>query len=357
MRLRLLIGCLFLVSACRAEPPETRDEPRPQTAQITYVGGMFLNSSFNGIVTSDRNIRRVRRSLRKPLWGLYELLKGPDIVRLKTHTVSAIYRPFGENPNLPHPGLAEIFALAGIDTVTLAAPALSGADESDLTTTRRALKAVGVDAVGFAAETSADALSGIEVRVVDLEDAKVALLGLYLGTEGVSGNGVAALPIEQRDAAVASVEQAVSEGGEGADLSFLMLGWHSKTDLKQRREICRAMIDRAGIDAVLSHHAGAMEGLEAHGGGLIIHNPGPALLMNIDEDSARPALVYRIHLRDRAIAWVEAQPIEARRKRAKIGMGKEYTHGTIRRLTRLSRELGTEVSNEHGRGVWEPSTK
>jgi poly-gamma-glutamate capsule biosynthesis protein CapA/YwtB (metallophosphatase superfamily) len=185
----------------------------------------------------------------------------------------------------------------------------------------------------------------------------VALLGLYLTTEGVTGNGVAALPIEDRSAAVSAVKQAVADVGEGADLSFLMLGWHSKTELKLRREICKAMIDEAGVEAVLSHHAGAMEGIEAHGGGLIVHNPGPALLMNIDKDSARPALVYRIHLRDRAIAWVEAQPIEARRKRTKIGMGNEYTHGTIRRLARLSRELGTEVTNENGRGIWEPSAK
>jgi hypothetical protein len=357
MRLSILIGCLFLISACQGEAPQTEGKPRPQTGQITYIGGMFLNSTLNSMVERESSHRKRRRSLRKPLWGLYELLKGPDVVRLKTHTVSAIYRPFGEDSKLPHPGLAEMLSLAGIDTVTVAAPALSVAEAQELASTREALEAVGVGAVGLAAETTANSISGVEVRVVDLEDAKVALLGLYLTDEDIPGNGVAALPIGEPDAAVSAVEQALAEGGKGADLAFLLLGWHSKTDLKPRRDICHAMIDRAGVDAVLSHHAGTMEGLEAHGGGLIIHNPGPALLMNLDEDTVQPALVFRIHLKDKAVSWVEIQPIEARRKRAKVGMGRELTHGTIRRLMRLSKELGTVVSAEHGRGIWEPSAE
>jgi len=357
MRLSMIIGLLLVLSACQAEAPETEGPPRPQTAQITYVGGMFLDSSLNAMVDKERSTRKRRGALRKPLWGLYELLKGPDIVRLKTETISAIYRPLGTDRKLPHPGLAEIFSLAGIDTVSLAAPALSIADAGELASTREALEAVGIDAVGLAAETSPGSVKGIEVKVVDLGDARVALAGLYLTDEEIKGNGVAALPIAERDAAVAAVKQAFEAVRDESDLSFLLLGWHSKTELKTRREICHALIDETGVDAVLSHHAGAMEGIEAYGGGLIVHNPGPALLMNLDRDSVRPAVVFRIHLADRAIKWVEAQPIEARRKLAKIGMGNELTHGTIRRLARMSKELGTAIADEHGRGVWEPSAK
>jgi hypothetical protein len=358
MRFWLLIGCLLLLCGCQAEAPLVDSPPRPQTAQITYIGGMFLNSSLNGIVDKERSIRRIRRSLRKPLWGLYELLKGPEIVRLETLTVSAIYRPMGADAKLPHPGLAEIFSLAGIDQISLAVPALAAADKSELASTVKALEAVGIGAVGLAAQTEQGAGTRIDVRVVDLEDARVAFLGLYLSEEEVAGdNGVAAFSFDEREAAVAAVKSALDGVGDDADLGFLMLGWHSKTDLAERREICHALIDEAGVDAILSHHAGAFEGIEAHGKGLIFHNPGPALLMNLDKTAVRPALVFRIHLADGAVSWVEVQPIEAHRKRVKIGMDREHTHGTINRLVRLSKELGTTITNEHGRGIWEPSAE
>jgi len=357
MRLPFLIGLLFLMGGCQPEAPLTETPVRPQTSQITYIGGMFLNSTLNRLVANETSIRKERRQLRKPLWGLYELLKGPEAVRLETRTLSAIYRPFGKNPKLPHPELAEIFSLAGIDEMSVAVPSLAIADEDEVRSTVEALRRVGIGSLGLASRTGEAGLSGLGVRLIELEAAKVAVLGLYLGDEEASGNGIAALPIGEHEAAVAGVKQALAESGDGADLSFLMLGWHSKTDLKLRRDICHAMIDRAGVDAVLSHHAGPMEGLESHGEGLIFHNPGPALLMNLDKEAVRPALAFRIHLKDGAVSWVEAQPTEARRKRAKIGMGKENTHGTIRRLARLSRELGTTITSEHGRGIWEPSAE
>lgn len=356
MRLASIVACLFLVGACQPEVQKEEGPPRPQTAQITFVGGMFLDTSLDRYA-DERSIRKRRRSLRKPLWGLYELFKGPDLVRLKTETISALYRPLAQGSGQPDPGLAEIFSLAGIDAMSLGTPMLAAADEQEVESTGKALATMGIAALGLAGQTSADAIADLEVRVIDLEDAKVALVGLYLTDEEIAGNGIAALPIDQREVAVATVKKALEQSRKGADLGFLMLGWHSKTDLKLRREICHAFIDRAGVDAVLSHHAGPMEGIEAHGGGLVIHNPGPALLMRLDKDSVRPAVVFRIHLDGGAITWVEAQPIEAHRKRAVIGMGKQNTHGTIRTLARLSRELGTEIVDEHGRGIWEPGAK
>lgn len=356
MRLVSIVACLVLLGACQPEARPEESPPRPQTAQITYVGAMFLDTSLDRYA-AERSDRKRRRSLRKPLWGLYELLKGPELVRLKTETVSALYRPLAKGSRQPDQGLAEIFSLAGIDSMSLATPMVAAAEEQEVRSTDRALAAVGIAPLGLAGQTSADAIADLNVRVIDLEDAKVALVGLYLTDEEVVGNGVAALPIEERENAVAAVKKALERDGEGADLGFLLLGWHSKTDLKLRREICHAFIDRAGVDAVLSHHAGALEGIEAHGKGLVIHNPGPALLMRLDKEAVRPAVVFRIHLADGAIKWVEAQPIETHRKLAKIGMGQQNTHGTIRTLARLSRELGTEVADEHGRGIWEPGAK
>jgi hypothetical protein len=353
MRLALIVGLLALTSACEGGPPVIEAPPRSQLSQVTFVGGLFLNASLNRLVADRDTIRDRRRALRKPLWRLYELFKGPEQLRLETVTVSSLYRPLGRGDELPDPALAEMLMLAGIDTVSLGTPMMSAAEDSEVTATRSALDRWGVAAIGRAASTDPDSISGLRTEVVELGQARVALLGLYLTDQELPGNGVAALKVDQRDAAVAAVKSAVDGLHGRADLAFLVLGWHSKLERKVRRELCHRFIDDAGIDAVLSHHAGAFEGLETHGKGVVIHNPAPALLMRLGEGETRPALVFRIHLRERKIDWIEAQPIEVLRKRSRIGIEDATTHGTVDRFVKLSRELGTTVENEYGRGIWE----
>jgi hypothetical protein len=357
MRLTLIVGLLALASACESGPPVIEAPARSQQAQVTFAGGLFISASLNRLVGDKGTIRDRRRALRRPLWRLYELLKGPAHLQLRTETVSAVYRPLGKGGELPDPALAEMLMLAGIDTVSLGSPMMSAASTSEVETTRKALDRWGVAAIGEAESSEADSISGLRTKIVDLGEARVALIGLYLTDQELTGNGVAALQVDQGQAAVTAVKSAVDAARKRADLAFLVLGWHSKLEREVRRGLCHDLIDDAGVDAVLAHHAGAFEGLEAHGKGVIIHNPAPALLMRLGEGETRPALVFRIHLHERAIDWIEAQPIEVLRKRSRIGIEDGTTHGTIDRFVKLSRELGTTVENEYGRGIWEARTK
>ena len=150
----------------------------------------------------------------------------------------------------------------------------------------------------------------------------------------------------------------MTQARKSADLVMIVYGPDKSIDDKVRRDFARDMIDKAGANAVLGHRSGAFEGIEQRGGGVIIHNPGFAMNPNLKKGESISSLIFRLHIDKKGVSWIEAQPIRVRRHQTNIGIGEKRTHGVIKKLQEKSKQLGTIVANEHGRGIWDrPKSK
>ncbi len=347
-----IVVCIALIGCEGFSPVVDTVEPvpvRPQLSQITFVGGMGLGPEFNPLITPGQTIRERREQLRKPLWRLYELLKGPDLMRHRTMTVTSLRAPLGKEKDFGDPGLAEMLLLAGVDVVSLVNKRVANASPEAVSQTEDALKTYGIESVGLR-EQNGD--QRIKVSMVALEDLHIGLVAFHVGGIPNRANRITFFDADNQGRAIDSLKVAV-DGVQGkADVVLAMVSWDHSIQLDQRRTWCRSMIDKGGVDVVLGEHAGAFEGIEAHGNGIIIYNPGVALLPKQKEKKKQPALIFRLHIDGQGVGWLEAQPITARSGYSIIGMGYKRTHKTIHRLIKLSDRLGTKVLNEYGRGIW-----
>jgi hypothetical protein len=321
---------------------------RSHAAQLTYGGELDLDAPLNrllGTGTTD-SLLALRTAMRKPMMRLYELLKGPDVVRLNTKTLASLQEPFGGGANSPRPELVEALRLAGFHAISLGTRGLALADEADVATTVQLLRDVGITPVGTVDE--AGALSVYRTRI---GESKVSIFGLSFVDRAPGNKTISAFEKGEVDAAVAAARTAASGAGDRGELSFAVVGWLEKQDPAARRKIAHALIDGAGVDVVLGHAPGDFEGIEAHGRGLIVYNPGLLLSCDVKKDELQQAFVHRIHLDAGAVSWVEAQPIELHRRSSNIGMGTANTYGPVDKLVAMSGKLGTKMVDEFGRGI------
>ena len=350
MRHAIVIAFVFLVAACQCADPVTIDKVRPQTAQVTFAGGISLPRSMNRLFKPGQTIRQRRRLLHPRLVRIYELLKGPDLISHNTVTVASLSTILNNDESTPDPRLAEMLNLAGFDAISIANPVVAKADKKGVESTVDALLDFRISSIGLATDRIPE-----PVRVV-LAGIEVCFLGVHLSKQAgppVSGNSIASYDVSEIETATSSIRNAVTHARKSADLVMIIYGPDKSIDDKVRRDFARDMIDKAGADAVLGHRSGAFEGIEQRGGGVIIHNPGFAMNPNLKKGKSINSLIFRLHIDKEGVSWVEAQPIRVRRHKTTIGMGEKRTHGVIRELQEKSKKLGTNVANEHGRGIWD----
>lgn len=350
MRNAIVIVLVFLISACQCADPVAVDKVRPQTAQVTFAGGISLPRSMNRLFKPGQTIRQRRRFLRPRLVRIYELLKGPDLISHNTATVASLSTILDNDTSTPDPRLAEILSLAGFDAISIANPVVAKADEKGVESTVDALRDFRISSIGLAKDRIPE-----PVRVV-LAGIEVCFLGVHLSGQAEppdAGNSIASWIVSEIETATSSIRNAVTQARKSADLVMIVYGPDRSIDDKVRRDFARDMIDKAGADAVLGHRSGAFEGIEQRGDGIIIHNPGFAMNPNLEKEKSASSLVFRLHIDKKGVSWVEAQPIRVRRHKTSIGMGEKRTHQVIRKLIDQSKKLGTEVLAEHGRGIWD----
>jgi hypothetical protein len=350
-----VVVCITLIACDELSPVVPTLEPvpvRPQLSQVTFAGGMGLGPEFNQLIPRGQTIRERREQLRKPLWHLYELLKGPDLMRHRTITVTSLHGPLGKESDLGDSGLAEMLMLAGVDVVSLVNRRVANASPEAVSQTEDALTTYGIKSVGLRQESGDQHPVPLAVSLINLETLNIGLVAFHVGQTRNRANRIAYFAADNQSQAIGSLKAAVDAVRSKVDVVLAMVSWAKGTQLELRRTWCQSMIDKGGVDAVLGSHSGAFEGVEAHGNGIIIYNPGAALLPNQKEKKKQPALIFRLHIDKQGVGWLEAQPITARNGYSIIGIGYKRTHRTIHRLVELSRELGTKVLNEYGRGIW-----
>ena len=355
MRHTIVIALVFLVAACQHADPAAVDKVRPQTAQVTFAGGISLSRSMDRLFKPGQTIRQRRSLLRPRLVRIYELLKGPDLISHDTATIASLSTILDNDESTPDPRLAEMLGLAGFDAISIANPVVAKADEKGVESTADALRDFRISPIGLATDRIPE-----PVRVV-LAGIEVCFLGVHLSMQAEppgAGNSIASWGVSEIETATSSIRNAVTQARKSADLVMIVYGPDKSVDDKVRRDFARDMIDKAGADAVLGHRSGAFEGIEQRGGGIIVHNPGFAMNPNLKKGESTSSLVFRLHIDKKGVSWVEAQPIRVRRHKTTIGMGEKRTRGVIRRLQEKSKKLGTKVLAEHGRGIWDrPESK
>ncbi|MCK9460019.1 MAG: CapA family protein [Proteobacteria bacterium] len=346
----LFVSILALLpSACDrggATPPEVKIRSRAD--QLTYGGELDIGTPLNRYVNekTTASLLDLRSSLRKPMMRVFELLKGPDVTRRRPTPMASLQAPFGDESSGPRPELVEVLRLAGFRLISLGTRGLALADEAGAETTVQVLRDAGIAPVGLAGADGAPL-----VHRTAIGDTKASIVGFGFVDRAPRNEVIAAYETNRADAAVAAAKAAFSGDGDRGALSFAVVGWADKQDSAARRKIAHALIDDAGVDVVLGHFAGAFEGIEAHGGGLVVYNPGLLFSCNVAKDSIEQAFVYRIHLAGGALSWVEAQPIELRRRSSNIGMGTANTYGAVDKLVAQSAKLDTKMGDEFGRGI------
>jgi len=342
-------GLVFAVACDGGGGASTEAKARVQAGQVTFAGDLVLDGDLNKLVKDGESMRSRRTSLRKPLWGLYELLKGPEIVRAETATVAALPTVLSDDEGMPKPELAEMIRLAGIGAISLATSEMASADEGHIKATEKALKRVEVTPIGLLEAGGAGA--GLGVHRVELGGSWVSLVGVALAEGAPNNRRVAAFGPDKVDDLVAAVKAAAAAADARGDACFAVVGWPAKAEIDARRTLAHRLIDEAGVDVVLGHGSGAFEGVERHGSGAIIYNPGPLLRCDLKKSGTEPGIVFRVHLDGKSVSWIEAQPVELSRRLTKIGMGTDATHGVVDELVKRSAALGTTVVDEEGRGI------
>jgi len=352
MRFVCLFCCAWLLAAAACESggtsTPTEAKVRVQAGQVTFAGDLLLDESLNDLFKKRESFKSRRTALRQPLWRLYELLKGPEIVRARTAAVAALPIALSNEGGAPSTALAEMIRLAGISAISIAAPEMASSAGPAVESTEKALAAVGIRVIGVLGGQPGGALA--EDRV-DLGGSTVSLFGVALTDGAIENRRVAAFGRDRKDELVAAVKAAAARARGRGDLAFAVVGWPEKEPFADRRALARRLVDEAGVDAVLGHHRGEYEGMERHGKGIILHNPGPVLRCDLGKDAHPPAFVHRVHLDGPAVSWIEAQPIELQQRASKIGMGTEATNSVVNELVKRSAELDTAVVNEAGRGI------
>ena len=327
-------------------PPEV--EIRSQAGQLTYGGELDIDAPLNRLVDekTTASLLALRTSMRKPMMRLYELLKGPDVVRINSKTLASLQEPFGVGTKMPRPELVEALRLAGFHAVNLGTRGLALAGEADATTTVQLLRDVGIAPVGTVDENGVP--SAYQTRI---GESKVSIFGFSFVDRAPGNKMISAFMMDQVEAAVAAAKKAAADAETRGELSFAVVGWLEKQDSAARRKIAHALIDEAGVNVVLGHAPGDFGGIEKHGRGVIVYNPGLLLSCDVKQDELKQAFVYRIHLDAGAVSWIEAQPIELHRRSSNIGMGTANTYGPVDKLVAQSEKLGTKMVDEFGRGI------
>lgn len=118
------------------------------------------------------------------------------------------------------------------------------------------------------------------------------------------------------------------------------------------RSFAREVIDR-GADVYFGHSAHLTQGVEAHGGGLILYDTGDFL----DDYAVDPTLrndrsfLFLLDLEEGRPSRLDLVPVTLPFAKVELARGAER-EAILSRMVTLSSELGTSLSREEGRLVW-----
>jgi len=321
----LALGCADGAGADFADPV------RPQLDQVVLTGELALDRGFDGLVGKGG----ARRELRRPLTGLYEILKGSDLFPERTATFAPLGAGLSAAPCAGadagchgRPELAEALRQAGIDAVSLAAPRISASGDRVRGDTGQALERLRI--------CTTDAGSSPCAR--RLGEARVALAAVRAGGT---------------DATVAEAKRAVAAARREADVVVLAVAFAASASPDGRAEIMRRVSDEAQPEIALGHGADGFAGVELRGGRLVLHDPGPLLGATTGGPEQRFSFLFRCHFTATGLAWAEAIParhLERRTRWAYSGEAQEALAALVER----SRRLGYELRTAHGRGIIAP---
>lgn len=141
-----------------------------------------------------------------------------------------------------------------------------------------------------------------------------------------------------------SVEAA---NGAGVDLVVLSLHWGPNMRIappQEFREFARGALD-LGVDIVHGHSAHIFQGIERHGDGLIMYDTGDFL----DDYAIDPILrndwsfIFLVEVENGKVKGLRMVPVLLSYARVDLARGVD-TEAIRRRMKRLSRDLGSEIS-------------
>jgi hypothetical protein len=322
-----LAGGLAAV-ACGREQTSFDTPARPRLGQLTVCGETGLDGRFDALI---RKGKEPRQEVRRPLVGLYDLLKKPDLFRdrsaLFVPLAAGLSRePCAEGDRESCPGRAEWadgLRQAGVDAVSLAAPILEGGGARERT-------------AGILADSGICAAWDDESRtpcVLGLGERKAAVVAL--------GSGAGAAERAKR---------LVARAREGADIVLVALAFEAGERPEARLAAAREVSDAAKPEILVAHHPGPFGGVELREGRILLHNPGALLSHEEPESDGELAFCHRLHFGPGGIAWLEAIPVfvgEGQSRQAFL----EEARLAVDALEAESRKLGTEIRDEFGRGI------
>jgi hypothetical protein len=325
----VLAGGLAAV-ACGREPPSFDAPPRPRAGQLTICGETGLDGRFDALI---RKGKEPRQEVRRPLVGLYDLLKKPDLFRDRSALFVPLAAGLSREPCTGRdreacPGRAEWadgLRQAGVDAVSLAAPVFDG---------RAGISREGT--AGILAESGICAAWGDDARgpcVLAIGARKVAVVAL--------GSGAGAAERAKR---------LVVRAREAADVVLVALAFGATERPEARLALARAVADAAKPEILVAHHPGPFGGVELREGRILLHNPGALLGFEEPDADGELAFCHRLHFGPEGVAWLEAIPVFVDEGRSRQAYLQEAGRAVGALVTR-SRELGTELRDEFGRGI------
>ncbi len=321
---------LLAVGACGREVPSFDAPPRPREGQFTICGETGLDGRFDEVI---RKGRPARQEVRRPLIGLYDLLKKPDLFRDR----SALFVPLAagltsepctDRDREECPGRAEWadgLHQAGVDAVSLAAPIFDGQRGDSRERTAGILSAVGICSVWGD--------DGRAPCILSIGERKVAVMALAAG-----------------DGAEDRAARLTAKAREIADVVLLSLAFGAKDGQESRRELTGRIDAAAKADVLVAHHPGPFGGVELREGRIVVHNPGALLSFEEPDSGAELAFCHRLHFGAEGIAWLEAIPVVIGERRSRQAFLEEAGRAVGALVTR-SRDLGTDLRDEFGRGI------
>jgi hypothetical protein len=327
-----MVAATLAGGGCERELTEFEAPARPRLGQLTVCGEAALDGRFDALIRADRP---ARQQVRLPFTDLYEVTKKPDLFRDRAAAVVPLAAGLGREPcaggdRSGCPGRAEWadgLRQAGIDAVSLAAPALDGAAGGSRGTTAGILADSGICATGGE--------EGQAPCAVALGERKVALVALRAG-EDAEGRAT----------------RLVAEARGIAETVVLLLAFGGQDRPRDRIDLARKVDAAAKADLLVAHHPGPFGGVELREGRIVVHNPGALLGFEEPGSDEELAFCHRLHFGPEGPAWLEAIPLVAGAGRSRQATLKEARRA-VGTLVVRSRELGTEVSDEFGRGILE----
>ncbi len=253
--LAVCILTVFVFCGCQsAGKPDMNTKARPVGHQLVLTGEIVLNDTMNDILPK-RNLERViRQSARPPLWGLYELLKGPNMARKRTAAVSSLAWPLDKGTGAGKPALAEVLAQADFEAVSIATEGFSKRSSEEVTATVRSLEKRHVPVIGVHPMAS---------KIIPLEDLNVAVLAIYIdsNTHNDKQSDIASASLGQIQAAIEKIETELKNIDQALHLVVLSVGWSDSLVFEKRAEISRVFLEQTSVDVLLGHHSGEFEAL------------------------------------------------------------------------------------------------